>query len=60
MRYYWTDERYLINYSTRVTHGVKMVDSYTRENRVLCTVVRSWLLFLHDEGEWEIFESNIA
>ena len=60
MRHYWTDERYQINYSKRVTHAVKMVDSCSRENEVLCTVARSWLLFLHDESEWKIFESNIA
>ena len=60
MRYYWTDERYQITYSKRVTHAVKMVDSCSRENGVLCTVARSWLLFLHDESEWKNFESNIA
>ena len=48
MRYYWTDERYQITYNKRVTHAVKMVDSCSRENGVLCTVARSWLLFLHD------------
>ena len=33
-----------------------MADSCLRENGVgvLCTVARSWLLFLHDEGEWKI------
>ena len=60
MRHHWTDERYQVTYSKRVTHAVKMVDSCTRENGVLCTVARSWLLFLHDESEWKIFESNIA
>ena len=60
MRYYWTDERYQITYGERVTHAVKMVDSCSRENGVLCTVARSWLLFLHDESEWKNFESNIA
>ena len=60
MRYYWTDERYQITYSKRVTHAVKMVDSCSRENGVLCTVARSWLLFLHDESEWKNFESNIT
>ena len=55
MRYYWTDERYQITYSKRVTHAVKMVDSCSRENGVLCTVARSWLLFLHDEIEWKNF-----
>ena len=33
--------------------AVKMVDSCTRENGVLCNVARSWLLFLHDESEWK-------
>ena len=42
MRYYWTDERYQITYSKRVTNAVKMVDSCSRENGVLCTVARSW------------------
>ena len=51
MRHHWTDERYQVTYSKRVTHAVKMVDSCTRENGVLCTVARSWLLFLHDESE---------
>ena len=48
--------RYQIIYSKRVTHAVKMADSCLRENGVgvLCTVARSWLLFLHDEGEWKI------
>ena len=55
MRYYWTDERYQITYNKRVTHAVKMVDSCSRENGVLCTVARSWLLFLHDEIEWKNF-----
>ena len=54
MRYYWTDERYQITYSKRVTHAVKMVDSCSRENGVLCTVARSWLLFLHEESGWKI------
>ena len=53
MRYYWTDERYEITYSKRVTHAVKMVDSCSRENGVLCTVAWSWLLFLHDESKWK-------
>ena len=48
-------EKYQITCSKRVTHAVKMVDSCTRENRVLCIVSRSWLLFLHDESEWKIF-----
>ena len=62
MHYYWTDERYQITYSKRVTgtHAVKMVDSCSRENGVLCTVARSWLLFLHDKNEWKNFESNVA
>ena len=51
MRYYSTDERYQITY--QITHAVKMVDSCLRENGVLCTVARSWLLLLHDEGEWK-------
>ena len=59
MRYYWTDERYQITYSKRVTHAVKMVDSCSRENGALCTVARSWLLFLQDESEWKNFESDI-
>ena len=58
--YYWTDEIYQITSSKRVTHAVKMVDSCSRENRVLCTVTRSWSLFLHDENEWKKFESNIT
>ena len=51
-----------ITYGKRVTHAVKMVDSCSRENGVLCTVARSCLLFLilHDESEWKNFESNIA
>ena len=55
MRYYWADERYQITYIKRVTPAVKMVDSCSREIEVLCTVERSWLLFLHDESEWKIF-----
>ena len=47
-----------ITYSKRVNHAVKMVDSGSRENAVLCTVVRSWLLFLPDESEWKNFESK--
>ena len=39
---------------------VKMVDSCSRENAILSTVARSWLLFLHDESEWKMFELNIA
>ena len=58
MRYYWTDEKYQITYSKRVTRAVEMVDSCSRESGVLCTVARSWLLFLHDDGEWKNFESN--
>ena len=54
MRYYWTDERYQITYTKRVTHAVKMVDSCSRENGVLCTVAWSWLLFLHEESGWKI------
>ena len=46
--------------SKRVSQTVKMVDSCSRENGVLCTVTRSWLLFLHEESEWKNFESNIA
>ena len=61
--YYWTDARqlgiYLLN-SKRVTRAVKIVDSCSRENGFLCTVARSWLLFLHDESEWKHFESNIG
>ena len=37
-----------------------MVNSCSRENGVLCTVARSWLLFLQDESEWRNFKSNIA
>ena len=61
--YYLTDARqlgiYLLN-SKRVTRAVKIVDSCSRENGFLCTVARSWLLFLHDESEWKHFESNIG
>ena len=39
---------------------MRMVDSCSREIGVLCNVARSWLLFLHDESEWNNFESNIA
>ena len=39
---------------------MRMVDSCSREIGVLCTVARSWLLFLHDESEWKHFESNIG
>ena len=46
MWYYWTEERYQITYSKRVTLALKMVDSCSREIEVLCTVTRSWLLFL--------------
>ena len=60
MRYYWTDERYQIAHSKRVTHAVKMVDSCSRENGVLCTVARSWSLFPHDESAWKNFELNIS
>ena len=60
MQYYWTDERYQITSGKRVIYAVKMVDGCSRENGVLCTVVRSWLLFLHDESEWKNFKSNIA
>ena len=60
MRYYWTDERYQITHSKRVTRAVKMEDSCSKENGVLCTVVRSWFLFLHDESKWKNFELNIA
>ena len=38
MRYCWTNERYQIIYRKRDTHDVKMVDSCSRENGVLCTV----------------------
>ena len=27
---------------------------------VLYAVARSWLLFLHDESEWNNFESDVA
>ena len=60
MRYYWTDERYHNTYRKSVTRAVKMVDSSSRTNRVLCTVVWSWLSFLQDESEWKNFELNIA
>ena len=61
MRYYWTDERYQITCGKRVTYAVKMVDSCSRENGVLCTVTRSWLLFLHDKSEWKKkYDSNIT
>ena len=36
-----------------------MVDSCSRENGVLYTVARSWLLFLHDESEQKIFDNEI-
>ena len=42
------------------TYAVKMVDNRSRENGVLCTVARPWLLFLHDKSEWNNFESNMA
>ena len=35
------DERYQITYSKRVTRTLKMVDSCSRENGVLCTAARS-------------------
>ena len=54
------NERHQITYSKRVTHAVKIVDSCSRENGVLCTVARSWLLFPHDERAWKNFELNIA
>ena len=60
MRYYWTDERHQITYRKRVTHAVRMVYGCSRENGVLCTVARSWLLFLHDESEWNNFDPNIV
>ena len=41
MYYYWTDERYQITFSKRATHDVKIVDSCSREDGVLCTVARS-------------------
>ena len=44
----------------RVTHAVKMVDSCSRENGILCTVARLSLWFLHEESAWKNFESNIA
>ena len=37
-----------------------MVDNCSRENGGLCTVARSWLLFLHEESEWKNVKSNIA
>ena len=37
-----------------------MVDSCLRENGVLYTVARSWLLFLPNKSERKNFESNIA
>ena len=40
MRYYWTDERYQITYSKRVSHAVKMVDSCSRVNGVPYIVAR--------------------
>ena len=60
MRYYWTDEKYQIIYSKRVNRVVKVVDSCSKENGVLCTVTRSWLLLLQDESEGKNFESNFA
>ena len=44
----------------RVTHALKVVDSYSRVNGVLCAVTWSWLSFLHDESEGKNFELNIA
>ena len=60
MRYYWTDERYQITCNKLVTHAVKTVESCSKENGALCTVARSWLLFLPDESESKNYESNIA
>ena len=60
MQYYWMDERHQLTYRKCVSHAVEMVDGCSKENGVLCTVARSWLLFLHDESEWKNFESNIA
>ena len=60
MWYYWTDERYQIIYSKCVTHAMKMVDSCSRENGVLCVVARSWLLFLQNKSELKNFELIIA
>ena len=37
-----------------------MVDSCSRENGALCTIARSWLLFLHDKSERKNCDSNIA
>ena len=58
MRYYSTDERYQITY--QITHAVKMVDSCLRENGVMCIVAWSWLLLLHDEGEWKNVDTSIS
>ena len=58
--YYWTDERYQITCNKLVTHAVKTVESCSKENGALCTVARSWLLFLPDESESKNYESNIA
>ena len=43
-----------------IRYLVDVLDSCSRVNGVLCTVARSWLLFLLDESEWTNFESNIA
>ena len=60
MRLYWTGERYQITYSKHVTHALKIVGSFSKENGVLFTVSRSWLLFLTTRVSEKNFESNIA
>ena len=45
--------------SKRVSHAVKMVDSCSIENGVLCTVTRSWLLFRHVESEGKFFNQML-
>ena len=59
MRYFWTDERLPVG-NVLLVLWKWWINSCSRENGVLCTVARSWLLFLHDESEWKNFESNIT
>ena len=49
MRYFWTDERYQITYSKRVTLALKMVDSCSREIEVLYTVDESHQAFWFEQ-----------
>ena len=54
------DERHQLTYRKCVSHAVEMVDGCSKENGVLCTVARSWLLFLPNKSKWKNFQSNIA